>query len=148
MLTIPFLTILAQQMPETIAVETPEVDISYGELVTAVNALAVALQTLDPIEGSRVAVYGDVNLNYWLSTLAIHAAGKVMVPLSLTRSGEELMSILNTTQPTAILTAKQHTNTLPCDNDLIICFEQFEGLVRTYAGQTPTITSHTLSCAP
>lgn len=145
MLTTSFLTILAQQMPEAIAVDTPEAEISYGELVTAVNALAVALQTLDPIEGSRVAVYGEINLNYWLSTLAIHAAGKVMVPLGITSSEDELVSIMNTAQPTAVLTDNQHATTLPCDSDLIICFEQFEGLVRTYAGQTPAMTSHTLA---
>ena len=137
MFNLEFLKNLAQQCPETIALDDNDTEVTQQELVTAVSALAVALQTLDPIPGSRVAVCGIPDLNYLVAVLAIQAAGKILVPLNPNGSRQEMSDLLARTLPTAVIAADAMAGHIPCDDDLIIRHSQFAGLVRTYAGQTP-----------
>src|SRR5690606_20641641 len=62
MLTLDFWTNLVQQHGQETALEDADSQVSYAELSVAVNALAVALQSKDPIPGSRVALCAGQSL--------------------------------------------------------------------------------------
>ncbi len=72
----------AVRHPEAPAVVMPQEIWSYAELARRVDALAAALQGLDPAPGSRVGVCAEVTVEHLLAILATLAAGKVWVPLN------------------------------------------------------------------
>lgn len=137
MLTLDLLKNMLAQHGETIAIEDDNTQVSYSELLIAVNAIAVALQTNDPTPGSRVALCGENSLEYLVSVLAILAAGKVLVPLNCRGTTESLNELLNETHPTTVIVDDAGDALIHCDYDLKINFSQFEGLVRTYHGREP-----------
>jgi acyl-CoA synthetase (AMP-forming)/AMP-acid ligase II len=137
MFTLDFLQNLAEHHADDIALEDADVAVSYSELVTAVNALAVALQNKDPMPGSRVVLCARNSLEYLISVLAINAAGKILVPASLGETPEKLYALLMHSLPTAVIVDQEGDQHINCDDDLKITFSQFEGLVRTYFGQKP-----------
>lgn len=137
MLTLQFLQNLAEHHGDDIALDDGDTAVSYGELVTAVNALAVALQNKDPIPGSRVALCAATGLEYLVSVLAIQAAGKILVPMNVQDSQEKLYDVLLRTLPTTIIVDEAGDAAVRCEDELKITFGQFEGLVRTYFGQQP-----------
>jgi acyl-CoA synthetase (AMP-forming)/AMP-acid ligase II len=51
------------------------------ELVAVIEALAAALQAIDPAPGSRVGICARNTPEHLLALLATYAAGKVWVPL-------------------------------------------------------------------
>lgn len=135
--TLDFLKKMADPFGEVVAIDDAGSEVSYTELVTAVNALAVALQANDPTPGSRVALCAANCPEYLVSVMAILAAGKVVLPLNIHGSGEEMFDILNATYPTAVIVDDAGDAVVPCDDDMKINFKQFEGLVLTYRGQEP-----------
>jgi acyl-CoA synthetase (AMP-forming)/AMP-acid ligase II len=137
MSTLDFLQNLLEHHSDDIALEADDTAVSYSELVTAANALAVALQNKDPMPGSRVVVCAANSLEYLITVLAVQAAGKLLVPVSITESPETIFKVLIHTAPTAVILDDAGNNKVNCDDDLKITFNQFEGLVRTYFGQKP-----------
>ncbi|WP_442596451.1 AMP-binding protein [Parapusillimonas sp. JC17] len=137
MLTLDFLKDLAERHGNEIALEDDEVQVSYAELATAVNALAVALQMKDPAAGSRVALCAANSLEYLVSVLAIQAAGKLLLPLNRHGDTEALHALLNEALPTALIVDDEGTALIQCDDDLKIHVSQFAGLVHTYRDHTP-----------
>lgn len=137
MFTLDFLQNLLEHHGDDIALEHDDTAVSYNELVMAANALAVALQNKDPMPGSRVVLCAGNSLEYLISVLAVQAAGKIVVPVSVTESPQKIFDILLHTLPTAVIVDDAGNQQLHCDDDLKITFAQFEGLVRTYFGQKP-----------
>jgi acyl-CoA synthetase (AMP-forming)/AMP-acid ligase II len=88
MLPIDYLYRGAVRHPQAPAVVLPQETWSYAELARRVDALAAALQSLDPAPGSRVGVCAQVTVEHLLAILATLAAGKVWVPLN-PRDGRE-----------------------------------------------------------
>ncbi|MDX1431265.1 MAG: AMP-binding protein [Gammaproteobacteria bacterium] len=72
----------ARLAPGAAAVCAPGVVLDYRELVARVDALAAALQALDPAPQSRVGVCAHNTLEHLLTLLAVMAADKIWVPLN------------------------------------------------------------------
>ncbi|HEY9279892.1 MAG TPA: AMP-binding protein [Eoetvoesiella sp.] len=122
---------------EQIAIASDTEDVSYSELITATNALAVALQTKDPVPGSNVGLCADNSASAIVAMLAIQAAGKKWIVLSPQSTQAEIYQTLEATLPTTILVDDSADNLINADSDVKILFSQFAGLVQTYFGQTP-----------
>jgi acyl-CoA synthetase (AMP-forming)/AMP-acid ligase II len=137
MFTLDFLQNMLEHHADDIALEDDDVAVSFSELVTAVNALAVALQNKDPMAGSRVVLCARNSLEYIISVLAVQAAGKILVPVSTSETPETIYQLLVHSLPTAVIVDQAGDQAVKCDDDLKITFDQFEGLVRTYFGQKP-----------
>src|SRR3546814_14552350 len=101
--TLDFWTTMAEQHGQAVALEDSSTQVTYAELMVAVNALAVALQSKDPAPGSRVALCAQQSLEYQVSMLAILAAGKILVPLSPNSSTDSLHQLLNDTLCSTII---------------------------------------------
>lgn len=143
MYPIDFFYRAAQLHANRTAIESPAERISYAQLLTAVNALAVALQEKDPAPGSRVGLCAANSPNYLIGMLAILAAGKVWVPLNYRSTSTEIGRILATTTPTALLVDEIGDTLVQGGAGLKISFAQFPELIQTHQGQTPA--RHTLS---
>lgn len=137
MVTLDFLKTMKGSHGEAVAIEDAGIQITYSELATAVNALAVALQMKDPEFGSRVALCAANGPEYLVSILAIQASGKILVPVSHLGDADTLSDLLNHALPTIIIVDEQGDEAIRCDDDLKIRFAQFEGLVRTYRDHQP-----------
>ncbi|PLC55339.1 hypothetical protein CR155_03825 [Pollutimonas nitritireducens] len=140
-LTLEILEKLALQHGDDIAIEDASTQVSYSELVTAVNALAVALQSKDPVPGSRVGLCAANSMEYIVSMLAILAAGKTLVPMNCHGTSEQMLQILMDTHPGTVLVDDIGDALVKSEDDLKIPFSQFPGLVLTYRDQKPAITS-------
>ncbi|NYT61477.1 AMP-binding protein [Alcaligenaceae bacterium] len=143
MFPIDFLYRAAQLHADRIAIESPTERITYSQLMTAVNALAVALQAQDPTPGSRVGLCAANSSNYIIGMLAILAAGKVWAPLNYRSTSSELRRILDATTPTALFIDDTGDKLIHGHEDLKIPFVQFPELIKQHQGQTPK--RHTLS---
>ncbi|WP_353147552.1 AMP-binding protein [Pollutimonas bauzanensis] len=143
MFPIDFLYRAAQLHGSRTAIESPAEQITYAQLVTAVNALAVVLQAKDPTPGSRVGLCAANSPNYIIGMLAILAAGKVWVPLNYRSTSSEIRRILDTTAPTALMVDDIGNELIHGDESLKIPFAQFANLIATHQGQVPT--RHALS---
>jgi len=135
--TLDFWTMMAEQHGHMVALDDDHTQVTYAELMVAVNALAVALQSKDPTPGSRVGLCAQQSLEYQVSMLAILAAGKILVPLTPSNSTESLHQLLNDTQCSAVIVDEAGQEKINADDDFAIMFSQLEGLVLTYRGQTP-----------
>lgn len=93
----------AQRYPEHIAIESRASAISYGELARKVNAVAYALQQMDPRPGSAVGLCAANSDNYIIAMLAILAAGKVWVPLNYRSTQAEIQRITATIDPGIVI---------------------------------------------
>ncbi len=76
---------------------------TYGELATRVNALAAALQAIDPEPQSRVGICAYNTFEHLLAWLAVFAAGKVWIPLNPRNGNDELKRIVEVTNPSIII---------------------------------------------
>ncbi len=72
----------AARLPDAVAVEAPGISLGHGELVARADALAVALQAMDPEPQSRVGVCAYNNVEHLIALLAVMAADKIWVPLN------------------------------------------------------------------
>ena len=97
----------AQRWPNRIAVEISDKieqrKITYHDLASQVNALATALQAIDPNPQSKVGICAHNSLEHLLGWLATFAAGKVWVPLNPLNGREELDRIIDLTMPSIII---------------------------------------------
>ena len=80
-----------------------EAPLTYRELGTAVDAVAVELQTLDPESGSRVGICAKNTVEHLIALLATYRAGKVWVPLNPRNAKPELDRMVAVTQPSIII---------------------------------------------
>ncbi|HYV98692.1 MAG TPA: AMP-binding protein [Gemmatimonadaceae bacterium] len=90
--------------PDAVAVRDRERAMSYTELASHVDALAAALQSLDPAAGSRVGIRAWNTVEHLIALLATYAAGKVWVPLNPRNGPADLDAMMTATSPSIILT--------------------------------------------
>ncbi len=140
LLSLEFLNNMAQQHGDEAAIEDTNCQVSYLELATSVNALAVALQVKDPTPGSRVGLCAANSMEYIVSMLAILAAGKTLVPMNCYGTSEQMHRILTEAHPSAIIVDDLGNELIKSEDELKIPFSQFPGLVQTYRDQTPELT--------
>ena len=97
----------AARWPDRIAVEindgADQRKITYGNLAKSVNALANALQTIDPSPQSRVGICAYNSFEHLLGWLATYAAGKIWVPLNPRNGRDELDRIIDLTAPSIVI---------------------------------------------
>ena len=97
----------AARWPNRIAVEINDgVDqrkITYSDLAQSVNALANALQTIDPSPQSCVGICAYNSFEHLLGWLATYAAGKIWVPLNPRNGRDELNRIIDLTAPSIVI---------------------------------------------
>ncbi|CAM3645849.1 class I adenylate-forming enzyme family protein [Polynucleobacter brandtiae] len=94
----------AKRSPERIALESPSEQLSYQVLAQRVQALACALQAIDPEPQSRVAIGAGNTLEHVTALLAVLAAGKVWVPLNVRSTPSEIARITATIEPSIVIT--------------------------------------------
>jgi acyl-CoA synthetase (AMP-forming)/AMP-acid ligase II len=134
-----------------IAIDAPGIELSYGDLVAQVDALAVALQALDPAPQSRIGVCGHNTVEHLLSILAVMAAGKVWVPLNPLDPSSELKSKLALSRPSLIVTDRDCLLAVE-DADTAVIFgacdprehdpaKTVAGLIKKHLGESPARTS-------
>ena len=90
--------------PDAVAIAGPGEPLSYARLAASVDALAVALQALEPVPGSRVGICARNTVEHLVALLATYAAGKVWVPLNPTNSRADLDRMIAVTRPSVSTT--------------------------------------------
>src|SRR6185312_7864923 len=86
-----------------IAVDDASDPLTFGGLVSSVEALAAALQRLDPAAGSRVGICAKNTREHLLALLATYAAGKVWVPLNPRNGRAELDAMIAVARPAVMV---------------------------------------------
>jgi fatty-acyl-CoA synthase len=89
--------------PNAVAIAVAGEPISYSSLAASIEALAAALQDLDPVAGSRVGICARNTVEHLLALLATYAAGKVWVPLAPTNARVDLDRMIAVTRPTLMI---------------------------------------------
>ncbi len=93
----------AARHPDAVAVKAPGVSLDYGELVTRADALAVALQAMDPEPQSRVGVCAYNNVEHLIALLAVMAADKMWVPLTPLDASRDLGAKISAARPSLLI---------------------------------------------
>jgi fatty-acyl-CoA synthase len=89
--------------PERIALQSTTLTLTYRELASKVNALASALQAIDPQPQTRVAICAANTVDHATAILAVLAAGKVWVPLNARSTASEIKRITDTIEPSIVM---------------------------------------------
>ncbi len=93
----------AERWPERLAVKHGPREITYGELARQVDALAAAMQSIDPTPQSRVGICAHNTVEHLLGWLATFAAGKTWIPLNPRNGAEELNRVIAATGPSIVI---------------------------------------------
>ena len=104
MYPIDFFLRAAARYRDRIALDTPQGAWTYERLRAESQALAAALQALDPTPQSRVAICAGNTAQHVVALLAVIASGKVWVPLNYRSTAPEITRILEATEPSIVLT--------------------------------------------
>ena len=104
MYPIDFFHRAAARFRDRVALDTPEGAWTYGRLHGEVQALAAALQAIDPQPQSRVAICAGNTAQHVVALLAVIASGKIWVPLNYRSTAPEIGRILDATEPGIVIT--------------------------------------------
>ena len=134
--------------PDAVAIAGPGEPLSYARLAASVDALAVALQALEPVPGSRVGICARNTVEHLVALLATYAAGKVWVPLNPTNSRADLDRMIDATRPSVIVAdASALDRFTQTDAPVIVAKDDGErrglatahALISEHVGMRPTI---------
>jgi fatty-acyl-CoA synthase len=93
----------AARHPDSVAVEAPGVSLSYRELMARADALAVALQAMDPEPQTRVGICAYNSVEHLIALLAVMAADKIWVPLNPLDAARDLDTKIATAKPSLVI---------------------------------------------
>jgi len=85
------------------AVRAPGLSLSYRELMVRVDALAAALQSIDPEAQTRVGICAFNTVEHLIALLAVMAADKIWVPLNPLDASRDLETKMATARPTLLI---------------------------------------------
>ncbi|MDX1512821.1 MAG: AMP-binding protein [Gammaproteobacteria bacterium] len=88
---------------DAVAVDAPGVSLTYGELVSRVDAFAAALQDAAPVAGAHVGVCAHNTVEHLIAILAIMASGNVWVPLNPRDGAEEFRAKFEIAEPSLVV---------------------------------------------
>ncbi|WNK00960.1 AMP-binding protein [Thalassospiraceae bacterium LMO-JJ14] len=136
----------AQRFPDRIAVRSGEIDITYADLARRTNALAAALQAIDPEPQTRVGICGYNTFEHLLAWLAVFAAGKTWVPLNPRNGKPELDRICEVTNPKIVVIDADCWDKVDCPSAMRLIGKPgdraegtgIEQLVGQFDGEMPT----------
>jgi len=146
MYPIDFFFRAVRQYGDRTAIEAPGGKLTYRQLAERVNALATALQSLDPVIGSRVGICSNNTVEHVIALLAILASGKVWVPLNYRSAVPELERIVSFTKPGIVLATEEFGTLLniaavpvriSLDRPFPGATHTLHDLERLYAGKMP-----------
>ena len=112
MYPIDFFFRASRYFKDSIAIESSGENVTYEQLALRVNALAAALQDMDPQPGTRVGICSGNTIEHVVAQLAVLAAGKVWSPLNPRNSVVELARIIEFTRTTVVLTVAKYGSQL------------------------------------
>ncbi|MCC7276268.1 MAG: AMP-binding protein, partial [Alphaproteobacteria bacterium] len=117
---------------------------TYRALAERVNALAAALQAIDPEPGSRVGIAAYNGAGHVAALLATLAAGKVWVPLYPRNGRSELDRMVAFTAPSIVVADAEcrdsfdpHGATLVTIDPASAAADTLDGLAHRHAGRRP-----------
>ena len=101
------LSISSTAPPRAIPMPLPsrhrELSLSYRELVTRADALAVALQAMEPEPQTRVGICAYNTVEHLTALLAVMAADKIWVPLNPLDASRDLETKIATAKPSLVI---------------------------------------------
>jgi fatty-acyl-CoA synthase len=132
--------------PERIALQSTALTLTYRELASKVNALASALQAIDPQPQTRVAICAANTVHHATAILAVLAAGKVWVPLNARSTASEIKRITDTIEPSIVISDAKGAELLEPSSATWLRLnasgtapnQSVEDLVARHAGQVPS----------
>lgn len=132
--------------PERIALQSTTLTLTYRELASKVNALASALQAIDPQPQTRVAICAANTVDHATAILAVLAAGKVWVPLNARSTASEIKRITDTIEPSIVMSDAKGAELLEAssatwlrlDDSGSALNQSVEHLVARHADQVPS----------
>lgn len=96
----------AQSHPDKIALTHKEQQLTYAELLTRVNHVALYLQELDLPKGARVGIYANKDISQVIAILAILSTDYILVPLTRLLKPEQVQYIINDCEIQCVITDK------------------------------------------
>jgi acyl-CoA synthetase (AMP-forming)/AMP-acid ligase II len=93
----------AARHPEATAVVAPGTRLGYGELVARADALAAALQAIDPELQTRVGICAYNTVEHLIALLAVMAADKIWVPLNPLDAARDLDTKMAAARPSVVI---------------------------------------------
>lgn len=96
----------AQTHPDKIAIVYDERQLTYQELLTRVNQVAMYLQELDLPKGARVGLYAKKDISQVIAILAILSTEYILVPLTRLLKPEQVQYIIEDCGIQCIITDK------------------------------------------
>lgn len=132
--------------PDRIALQSKTLTLTYRELASKVNALASALQAIDPQPQTRVAICAANTVDHATAILAVLAAGKVWVPLNARSTASEIKRITDTIEPSIVMSDAKGAELLEASSAIWLRLDDggtasnqsVEYLVARHAGQVPS----------
>ncbi|KZN30565.1 hypothetical protein N480_06290 [Pseudoalteromonas luteoviolacea S2607] len=138
-----------KQSPNHIAVKDATTQISYKDLVTKANDIAVTLQKNGIGNGDYVAVLTGLNVESVVSVLGVIASGAAYVPLDANQPEKRLEFMVENVEAKALLTPKAYTSKaqLMCNNIAQFITEDIESAAgkanTTISGAQPAYAIYT-----
>ncbi|RJG03118.1 class I adenylate-forming enzyme family protein [Noviherbaspirillum sedimenti] len=135
MYPIDFFFRASRYFKDNIAIESSGENVTYEQLAQRVNALAAALQDMDPQPGTRVGICSGNTIEHVVAQLAVLAAGKVWIPLNPRNSVVELARIIEFTRTKVVLTVAKYGSQLEMSSvpHQIALDKPFGNVTTTYA---------------
>ncbi|MGK0284469.1 MAG: acyl-CoA synthetase (AMP-forming)/AMP-acid ligase II, partial [Patiriisocius sp.] len=96
----------AQSHPDKIAITYNEKELSYAELLSRVNQVALYLQELDLPKGARVGLYAKKDTSQVIAILAILSTDYILVPLTRLLKPEQVQYIIDDCDIQCVITDK------------------------------------------
>ena len=93
----------AARHPDAEAVRAPGLSLSYRELMARADALAVALQSIDPEPQTRIGICAYNTVEHLIALLAVMAADKIWVPLNPLDASRDLETKVATARPSLLI---------------------------------------------
>ncbi|MDN3987616.1 class I adenylate-forming enzyme family protein [Zwartia vadi] len=145
MYPIDFFFRAAKLYPDRIALQSHARTLTYQALAAKVNALACALQAIDPQPQTRVAICAANTVDHATAILAVLAAGKVWVPLNARSTPTEIKRITDTIEPSIMMSDAKGAELLQSSSACWLRLDDsgtdpalsVESLVTRYTGQIP-----------
>src|SRR5665213_1922378 len=99
--------------PDFPAVKDEEQDLTYAQLVEAVERFAIGLADQGVIEGDRVALHLPNSVDFVVAALASLWVGAIFVPLAMTDPEARLATMIADCAPAVVVTTDAHMEEAP-----------------------------------
>lgn len=138
MLPIDLIRKAAVRAPSAVAVEAPGAALTYAELLSRADALAAALQAIDPAAQSRVGICAHNTLEHLIALLAVMAAEKTWVPLNPRDALPELDAKIAAARPSILIADEDCLDKFtPVSEARIVSGAEIPALIARHAGRKP-----------